>query len=86
MLNKLAFANSLALVIVIFYVVYYVLLIMARPLFDLLVNAEFFGGDLASLVPAQVELGSILGALVTMAAVGWIMGYLWACLYNKFAR
>lgn len=86
MLNKTAFANSLALLIVAFYVLYYVLLLVARPLFDFLLNAEFFGGDLASLVPAQVQLVSVLGTLVTMAVLGWVMGYGWAWLYNKFAK
>lgn len=86
MLHKTAFANSLAALVVALYVVYYVLALVARPVFDFLVNAEFFGGDFASLIPAQIGLTTALGTLATMAVTAWIMGYLWAWLYNKFAK
>jgi len=86
MLNKLAFANSIALVVIVLYVVLYLIASFAPTLFSLFFNAQFFGADIASLIPEDFSLSSFAGALISITIMSWVMGYLWALFYNKFAK
>tara|TARA_Y100000310_G_C20140305_1_gene559947 strand:- start:7 stop:270 length:264 start_codon:yes stop_codon:yes gene_type:complete len=86
MLNKIAFANALAALVAIVYIVSYVLLFTARPMFDFIMNAKFLGGDFASKIPAEIDVVSAATTLVAMAVAGWIVGYIWSFLYNMFAK
>ena len=83
-LNELAFAHSIALVMGGFYLVFYILLLLSPQVFGVIFNAQFLGADVASLMP---EASSLIGFLITLASMvltGWIMGYVWAWLYNQF--
>jgi hypothetical protein len=51
MLNKLAFANSLAVLTAALYVLFAVLALVAPRLFQALFDAQFFGANVASLFP-----------------------------------
>ena len=81
MLKPNAFAGSLAGLTVILYLVFYVIATVSPELFRYLFNAQFFGADLA---PANVEFS--FGALFSLAVIGWLVGYIWALLYNKLAK
>lgn len=81
MLKKQAFANSLAALCGIFYVVFFILSMVAPALFKALFNAQFFGANLA---PSNVKFDVI--ALIALIVMGWVMGYIWAWLYNRFAK
>lgn len=81
MLKPNAFAGSLAGLMAIFYVVFYVVGLISPELFRFLFNAQFFGAQLA---PLTVEFN--FGALFGLVVMGWIVGYVWALLYNKLAK
>ena len=53
MLNTTAFANSLAILSGGFYIVFYVLAVVWRDAFRFLFNAQFFGADVAALLPSS---------------------------------
>ena len=81
MLNKKAFANSLAVVVGLVYILTYVLAMVAPSAFEFLFNAQFFGAELA---PEDPQMN--LWMFVSMVIVSWVIGYAWAWLYNKFSK
>ena len=85
MLNKISFANALAILTAALYVLLHVVGFASPVVFRFLFNAQFFGADVASLLPRQVSFGSFVGTLVTLTISAWLLGYAWAWLYNRFA-
>jgi hypothetical protein len=86
MLDKLAFANSLAVLTAALYIGFAVIALVSPAAFQLLFNAQFFGADVASLFPKVRPSAASLLTLVIVVVMAWLMGYAWACLYNRFAR
>ncbi len=86
MLNEFAFANSLAILTGLLYVLFVVLGFVAPNAFKFLFNAQFLGADVASLVPRRAGLRSVVATIVTLIVTGWVFGYVWAGLYNWLAR
>jgi hypothetical protein len=86
MLNKLAFANSLAVLTAALYVLFAILALVAPSLFQVLFDAQFFGANVASLFPKVQPSAASLLTLVLMIGMAWVLGYAWAWLYNRFAR
>ena len=86
MLNRLAFASSLAVLTGGLYVLFGVLALMSPRAFQLLFNAQFFGADVASLLP---KVRPSVVSVVTFAIVvgmSWVLGYVWAWLYNRIVK
>lgn len=81
MLKPNAIAGSLAGLMAIFYVVFYMLAVISPEMFRFLFNAQFFGAELAPLT-AEFNFGALFGLVV----MGWIVGYIWALLYNRLAK
>ena len=86
LLNKNAFANSIALLIGLFYIILYVINLVSPSAFKFLFNAQFSGADVTSLIPPGFSLGDFIVILIVVIITGWIIGYMWAALYNRFAR
>jgi 2TM family of unknown function (DUF5676) len=86
MLNKLAFANSLAVLTAVLYVLFAFLALVTPRLFQVLFDAQFFGANVASLFPKVQPSAASLVTLVLMIGMSWILGYSWAWLYNRFAK
>ena len=86
MLSEFAFANSLAILTGLLYIVFVILLLLAPNLFRFLFNTQFLGADVASLFPKRISPGSFAGTLVTLVVTGWICGYAWAWLYNRLPK
>ena len=84
-LDKTAFANSLAILMIVFYVILYVLYLVTPSAFTFFFNAQFLGADVASLLP-QFSLSAFIGTLVVLTITCWIFGYAWAGLYNRLAK
>jgi len=84
-LNAKAFGNAFAGLSVVFYVLCYILQVIAPELFVYIFNAQFLGADIASLIPGTT-FGAFVGILVAVAIVSWICGYLLAHFYNKFNK
>ena len=85
MLTPGAFAKAIAAASIAFYIVLYLLKLVAPPLFKLFLNSQFLGADIASQVPT-LNLANFLGVLIAVAAVAWIFGYLTAVFYNRFTK
>jgi hypothetical protein len=86
MLNKLAFANSLAVLTAVLYVLFAFLALVTPRLFQVLFDAQFFGANVASLFPKVQPSAASLVTLVLMISMSWLLGYVWAWLYNRFAK
>ena len=66
MLNKLAFANSLAVLTAALYVLFAILRFVAPRVFQILFDAQFFGANVASLFPKVQPSAASLVTLVLM--------------------
>ena len=86
MLNNAAFANSLAILIAVSYVIVHAVRLVSPPIFEFLFNAQFLGAKVASLIPREFSWSHFIGTLVTVVISGWIFGYFWAWLYNLLAK
>ena len=86
MLNRLAFAHSLAVLVAALYVLFGVLALVSPRAFQLLFNAQFFGADVAALLPKVTPSVVSLVTFVIVVGMSWVMGYVWAWLYNRIAK
>lgn len=86
MLNRLAFASSLAVLTAALYVLFGVLALVSPRAFQLLFNSQFFGADVASLLPKARPSVVSLVTFVIVVGMSWVMGYVWAWLYNRIAK
>ncbi|HYS18986.1 MAG TPA: DUF5676 family membrane protein [Candidatus Binatia bacterium] len=85
MLNTTAFAHSLAILSGGCYIAFYVLAVVWRDAFRFLFNAQFFGADVAALLPQQLSYAGFLGTFVVLVAFAWFAAFAWASLYNRLA-
>jgi 2TM family of unknown function (DUF5676) len=86
MLNRMALASSLAILSGLIYLLFYVLAVVWRDGFRFLFNAQFFGADIASLLPQQLSYAGFVGTLITVIVSAWVVGYVWAWLYNWLSK
>lgn len=86
LLKPNAFGNALALTTVLFYFVLWLLSSMAPALFTLVYNSQFLGSDASSLLPPTQDIGAAIVSLVVTGIGAWVMGYVIAYLYNRFAK
>lgn len=85
-IRPLAFANTLAITTAVLALVLIVLRIGFPSLFVFIFNAQFFGADVASLLPEHVHLFTLMGELAAFVGGAWGFGLLGAVLYNRFIR
>jgi hypothetical protein len=78
MLDRLAFANSLAVLTAALYALFAVLALVAPRIFQVLFDAQFFGANVASLFPKVQPSAASLVTLVLMIGMSWVIGYVWA--------
>ena len=84
-LDKIAFANSLAILMALFYLVLYLIDLVAPAAFTFLFNVQFLGADVASLLP-KISFAGFVEIFVVLVIFCWVIGYAWAGLYNWFTR
>jgi len=85
MLNKVAFATALAFLTAAMYLIFALLAIMSPKAFQVIFNAQFFGADVASLLPRVVPHEGFIGTFLILVISAWLIGYAWAWLYNRLA-
>lgn len=85
MLNTIAFATSLAIVSGVLYLLLESLAALGPRAFRFLFNAQFFGADVASLLPRQRSYAARVGTLVAIVISVWVVAYAWAWLYKRLA-
>lgn len=86
MLNSGAFATSIAILSGVLYMLFYLLAVIWRGAFRFVFNAQFYGADVASLLPEQLSYVGFVGTLITVIVTAWLVGYAWAWLYNWLVR
>ena len=62
-LSQAAFANSMAILTAAFYLLFYLINLIAPGLFRFLFNAQFLGADVASLLPKEFASGNFYRCL-----------------------
>jgi hypothetical protein len=85
MLHRGAFATSIAILSGALYMLFYVLAVLWRGAFRFVFNAQFYGADVASLLPEQLSYVAFVGTFITVIVTAWLVGYAWAWLYNWLA-
>ncbi len=85
MLNTMAFAHSLATLSGAVYIVFYALAVVWRDAFRFLFNAQFFGADVAALLPPELTYAGFVGTFIALIGFAWLSGFAWAWLYNRLA-
>lgn len=85
-LRPLAFANAIAATTLVLAAFLLVLRVLSPPIFAFFFNAQFFGADVNSLLPAHPPLIRVAAELLALLAGAWGIGYLWAVLYNRWTQ
>ena len=85
MLKPAAFANALAILTGVFYLLIHLIRLFAPVSFRYLFNAQFLGADVGSLMWAQTPPGNFILTFIIAVATAWLFAYCWAWLYNRFA-
>jgi hypothetical protein len=86
MLQPLAFANAIAATTAVLTLFLFTLRVLMPPVFAFFFNAQFFGADVASLLPSSLSFGKMAAEVLALLAGAWGIGYLWAVLYNRWAK
>lgn len=86
MLKPIPFANAIAVTTATLAVFLFVLRALSPPFFIFFFNAQFFGADVASLLPKASNPLLVLAELVALLAGAWAIGFVWATLYNRWAK
>ena len=86
MLKPLAFANAIAATTAGLTVFFWALRYLLPPFFTFFFNAQFFGADVASLLPKDVTPLLMLAEFAALLAGAWGIGFVWALLYNQFSK
>jgi 2TM family of unknown function (DUF5676) len=86
MWKPVPFATSLSIISGALYLVLYVLAFLWPQGFRFLFNAQFFGADVASLLPREFSYADFVGTLIAVVVSVWVVAYAWAALYNRLAR
>lgn len=85
-IRPLAFANTLAMTTAVLALVLILLRLFFPPLFVFIFNAQFFGADVASLLPQPLHFLTMMGEFVAFVGGAWGFGLLGAVLYNRLIR
>ncbi len=85
-IRPLAFANALAFTTALLAILLIFLRVFAPALFVFVFNAQFFGADVAMLLPAQSPAAKLIAEFLTFVAGAWAFGLVGAVLYNRFMR
>jgi hypothetical protein len=85
-IQPLAFANALALTTVALAIVLVVLRALAPAVFVFIFNAQFFGANVASLLPSEPFLLPTLAELTALVGGAWAFGLLGAVIYNGLVK
>ena len=84
-LKHTAFANSIAVSSIVFYIVLYGTYFLFPNMYISLVRSYFLAPLIAGLLPPVDFARSIMGGVVIVGVLSWIFGYAWAFFYNSFA-
>lgn len=79
-------ANATAVTIAVIYIVCAAAVVLLPDLSLVIAQSWFHGLDLSKISAVNVSLGSFILGLVTSTAGGWLIGYIFATVYNYFLK
>ena len=85
-IRPLPFANALALTTACLAILLLVLRALAPSAFEFFFNAQFFGADVAMLLPDRLEGPTLVAEFIALVGGAWVFGLVGALLYNRFIR
>ena len=85
-IRPLAFANALALTTALLGILLIVLRLFAPAMFVLIFNAQFFGADVAMLLPVELHVVTVIVEFLALVGGAWSFGLVGAVLYNWFIK
>jgi hypothetical protein len=85
-IQPIAFANALALTTAVLAGVLLILRHLMPTAFVFIFNAQFFGADVASLLPSRPSPPAMAGELIAFIGGAWGFGLLGAVMYNRLVR
>jgi hypothetical protein len=85
-IRPLAFANALAVTTALLGVLLMVLRLFTPAVFVFVFNAQFFGADVAMLLPEQVHISTLTAEFLAFVGGAWGFGLVGALLYNLFIK
>ncbi len=85
-IRPLAFANALGLTTALLALLLILLRVFVPPVFVFVFNAQFFGADVAMLLPTQSYPVTLVAEFLTFVAGAWGFGLIGALLYNRFVK
>jgi hypothetical protein len=85
-IRPLAFANALAFTTALLGILLIVLRLLAPAVFVLIFNAQFFGADVAMLLPVELHVVRVIVEFVALMGGAWSFGLIGAVLYNWFIK
>ena len=86
MLNRVAFATALAVLAAAMHLLFSLAALISPNVFRLLFNAQFFGADVASLLPRVIPYEGFIVTFIVLVISAWLIGYAWAWLYNQLTK
>mgnify|MGYP003346535945 CR=1 FL=1 len=86
MLKPIPFANAIAVTTAALTVFLWALRFLLPSFFAFFFNAQFFGADVASLLPKDLNPLLMLAEFVALLAGAWGIGFVWVVLYTKFSQ
>ena len=86
MIRPIAFANALTITAAGLVAFLVALRLLAPAFFVYFFNAQFFGANVASLLPAEPRFVSLAADLLALLAGAWLFGFFWALFYNRWAK
>ena len=86
MIRPIAFANALTITAAGLVAFLIALRLLAPSFFVYFFNAQFFGANVASLLPAEPRSVSLAADLLALLAGAWLFGFFWALFYNRWAK
>ena len=85
-MNKVAFATALAVLAAAMHLLFALAALISPNAFRLLFNAQFFGADVASLLPRVIPYEGFIVTFIVLVISAWLIGYAWAWLYNQLTK
>jgi ABC-type bacteriocin/lantibiotic exporter with double-glycine peptidase domain len=84
MLKPVPMAHALASTLSVVYVAMWLLSMVAPALYTIVMDAKYMGTEVS--MTAAPDVATMATGLVVMALFGWVVGYVWATMYNHFAK
>ena len=81
-MKEVPFANALAFVAAIFYIICALGIAFARDAYIAFVNIFFHGIDLTALPVKETSLTNTVIGFIVLVFASWVLGYLFAYCYN----